>query len=301
MSEYKGLIFNVQKFSIHDGAGIRTLVFMKGCPLSCIWCSNPESQNNSIEIMDVKSNCNKCGKCAELCSVSAIDRLSYDIDRSICVKCGICAQNCFAEAKKIVGKYVTVDELMEIIDRDRIFYRNSGGGVTVGGGEPLMQSCFVAELLKSCKAANIHTAIESSGYGKWEIIKPVFENADQIFMDIKCFDSKKHKAYIGVDNTLILNNAEKIAKTGKEIVFRIPIIPSFNDNEENIMNTGKFIKNLTNVNNNISLELLPYHDFGKDKYRWLNIDYKMGDIAGPDKSALENYKKILRQLGVNIV
>lgn len=301
MDNAKGVIFNIQKFSIHDGTGIRTLIFMKGCPLRCLWCSNPESQHMGIEIMDVKAKCKGCGKCVAKCGQKGIDPETFSIDRNACIKCGECAKFCFAEGKKVVGREVTIYELMKTIEKDRIFYRNSGGGVTVGGGEPTMQSAFVAELLKKCRESHIHTAIETCGYGSWDQIKGVFEHADQIFYDLKCMDPDQHKALTGVDNGVILENARKAAKLGKETIFRLPLIPALNDGEENIRDTGAFVKDLMPYNDHISMEILPYHNFGRDKYRWLNVEYQLEKTEKPLQETVAQYNKLLEQMGIRVI
>lgn len=301
MDNSKGVIFNIQKFSIHDGVGIRTLVFMKGCPLRCIWCSNPESQNPGVEIMDVKAKCSGCGKCVSKCQNDAIEPNTYDINRDICIKCGNCTQFCFAECKKIVGQTVTINELMKIIEKDRVFYRNSGGGVTVGGGEPTMQSGFVTEFLKACRKAHIHTAIETCGYGAWERIESVFEYTDQVFFDLKCMDNEAHKNFTGVENTTILCNAANVAEMNKEVVFRVPLVPGINDSDDNIRKTGAFVKDLAEYNNNISIELLPYHNFGKDKYKWLNVEYKLEDTMAPLSENVSRYNEMLLGMGLNVI
>lgn len=301
MAGNTGMVFNIQKFSLHDGSGIRTLIFMKGCPLRCLWCSNPESQTHGIEIMDVKNNCVRCGKCAALCPAGAIHSDSFNIDRAICLKCGKCAEQCFANAKKTVGRMVSVDELMRIIEKDRIFYRNSNGGVTIGGGEPLTQAAFVEELLWRCGKSHIHTAIETCGYGKWDQIKGVFENTDQIFMDIKCLDPRQHERLTGVDNKLILDNAVKVAALKKETIFRVPIIPSLNDNEKNLRETGAFVESLTCINKAISLELLPYHDFGKNKYEGMGLNYSLPDLSKLKEEQMEKYKRLFRNYKINLI
>lgn len=301
MYKEEGIIFNIQKFSIHDGSGIRTLIFMKGCPLRCLWCSNPESQTSEIEIMDVKSNCNGCGKCVRLCSRQAIDAKTLSINKNHCNTCGICAQNCYANAKKIVGKKVTIDELMCTVEKERIFYKNSGGGVTVGGGEPLLQSSFVTALLKECKKFHIHTAIETSGYGKWDKVKDVFENTDQIFYDLKCMDSKQHKRLTGVDNTVILENAQKAAALKKEIIFRLPLVPGLNDQEQNIYETGVFLSGLKKLNEKISIEILPYHNLGRDKYMWLGIEYKLDHVEKPGDNILASCRRSFAEMGLRVV
>lgn len=295
-----GVIFNTQKFSIHDGGGIRTLIFMKGCPLRCIWCSNPESQKMGVEIMDVRTNCISCGKCFNLCENGGIDPETYLIDYSLCIGCSQCADFCYANAKKTVGKVVTLEELMKIIEKDRIFYKNSGGGVTIGGGEPLAQYEFVEELLRMCQSSNIHTAIETSGYGKWEHVRSVFHHCDQIFFDLKHMDDETHRRLTGVGNASILQNARQVAALGKNVIFRIPLIQGYND-EENVAETGKFVRSLDAAGDSIRIELLPYHNFGQDKYRWLDRDYALQGMKPMDKNVIQEYNNVLSDLGCNIV
>ena len=300
-ADMTGTVFNTQKFSIHDGTGIRTLIFMKGCPLRCIWCSNPESQRTGPEVMFVRSKCTGCGKCAALCREAAVDDVTFDIDRSRCVKCGLCTSKCYAGAKKMTGRQVTVREMMELIEKDRIFYTNSSGGVTVGGGEPAMQHGFVEELLKACRESHIHTAIETCGYGRWQDICGMFDNADQIFFDLKAMDPELHRRLTGVSNELILHNAEQVAVRGKDVIFRIPLIPGCNDSLTNIEETGAFVGGLSGNGRNVSIEILPYHDLGRDKYRWLDMDYGLEDTGKPDATQVEELKTILKDHGCSVV
>lgn len=300
-ADMTGTVFNTQKFSIHDGTGIRTLIFMKGCPLRCIWCSNPESQRTGPEVMFVRSKCTGCGKCAALCREAVVDDVTFDIDRSRCVKCGLCTSKCYAGAKKMTGRQVTVREMMELIEKDRIFYTNSGGGVTVGGGEPAMQHGFVEELLKACRESHIHTAIETCGYGRWQDICGMFDNADQIFFDLKAMDPELHRRLTGVSNELILHNAEQAAVRGKDVIFRIPLIPGCNDSLTNIEETGIFVGGLSGNGRNVSIEILPYHDLGRDKYRWLDMDYGLEDTGKPDATQVEELKTILKDHGCSVV
>lgn len=296
-----GIIFNTQKFSIHDGTGIRTLIFMKGCPLRCLWCSNPESQAPGLEIMDVKTNCIGCGACVMRCGQHAIKAEGFEIDRSLCIQCGACAKTCYANAKKVIGREVTVRELMELIEKDRIFYTNSGGGVTIGGGEPTLQHEFVTELLRACRESNVHTAIETCGYGEWERIKSIFDYTDQIFFDLKAMDAALHRKLTGVENGLILENAAHAAQTGAEVIFRIPLIPGCNDGEDNIRATGAFVSGLSADNDRISIEILPYHDFGKDKYRWLDVEYGLNGVEKPAEERVEDYRRILKKQGCRVI
>lgn len=297
----KGLVFNIQKFSIHDGKGVRTLIFMKGCPLSCLWCSNPESQSLSVEIIDVKSNCIKCGKCYYICPNKAVSDNDFNIDKDLCDKCGICADKCYANAKKKVGNVCSVEDLMEKIEKDYLIYRNSEGGVTVGGGEPMMQAEFVAELLKQCHSINIHTAVETCGYSSWDKAESIFKHTDQIFFDLKHMNSFEHKKLTGVDNSLILKNAEKLSGMHKEIIFRIPLIPTLNDNVENIRSTGVFVAGLMKRTADIKIEILPYHSMGVDKYMWLGREYELKEIKPPDKDYVKERENILKKTGCNVI
>ncbi len=301
MLNTKGTIFNIQKFSITDGTGIRTLVFMKGCPLRCVWCSNPESQEIGPEIMDVKNNCIKCGMCVEVCDIGAIDPETFDIDREKCIRCGKCADICYANSKRLTGEQYTVQEVLQKIEKDRVFYKNSGGGVTVGGGEPLMQAEFVAELLKNCKRLNIHTSIETSGFGPWDRVRSVFESLDHIFYDIKAMDSDLHRELTGVGNELILQNAKNIAEMKKDITLRIPLIPGMNDSDDNLKKTVRFIKELSKGNDNIKTEVLPYHDYGRDKYRWLGRKYWIEGKEKLSDAEMEKRKDIFRSAGLKII
>ncbi len=301
MEELKGTVFNIQKFSITDGVGIRTLVFMKGCPLRCLWCSNPESQKSGVEIMYVKTNCIGCGYCASACPQGAVDAVAFDIDRDRCIACGDCTKRCYANAKKIVGKQYTIHDLMEKVNKDRIFYQNSGGGVTVGGGEPLLQAAFVAEFLRECQRVNIHTAIETCGYCNWQSAEPVFTHTDQIFYDLKLFDSKRHKTFTGAGNELILENAVKVSRLGKETVFRVPLIKGINDDEQNLEATAAFVNDRAKDNPLVTLEILPYHSYGRDKYKWLNREYPLEGKGSLTAEELKEKTQFLKNNGVHIV
>ncbi len=284
----KGIVFDIQKFSIHDGAGIRTLVFMKGCPLRCYWCSNPESQKFNPEIAFIKNNCIKCGYCYSECEQGAIDSKNYDINRDLCISCGKCTKRCPANAKRVVGYSITVKELFQEIDKDRIFYRNSEGGVTVGGGEPTAQPEFVSEFLKMCRDNNLNTTIETCGYAKWGDVESIIEHVDSAFFDIKCMDTKKHKLLTGVENSIILDNIKKAAKK-IPITIRTPIIPGFNDDEKNLIEIINFSSELEKVQ---EIEFLMYHSLGVYKYDWLGLQYQLSHVKQPDEQYKEKIRKI---------
>ncbi len=251
----KGRIFDIQRFSVHDGPGIRTIFFLKGCFLRCRWCCNPESQSHEPEQMVTQ------GKV------------------------------------KTIGRDATVEELMEIAEKDRIYYRRSGGGVTLSGGECLYQSKFSAALLRACKEDGINTAIETTGFSEFENIVPVLEHLDLCLMDIKHISSEKHKRFTGVPNELIKENAAKIAKTVKELIIRVPVIPTFNDTPEEIADIAFFASGLAGVK---ELHLLPYHRLGYDKYIGLGREYSMGNAELLTREKIETLKAAAERSGLEI-
>lgn len=297
LKKIKGVIFDVQNYSLHDGEGIRTLVFMKGCPLRCIWCSNPESQNFNIEIGSLVKNCIRCGKCLEVCEENAICLPDFQIIRDRCNNCLKCAKACRVKAKKIIGIEITVDELIDIVEQDRIFYKNSGGGVTVGGGEPVGQSDFVSAFLYTCKTRNINTSIETCGYASKEVFEKTVEYTDVILFDIKHMDSKKHRELTGVRNEIILENAKRAGKY-KDIIIRTPIIPGLNDDLVNIMETIRFASSLPKL---VRMELLPYHNLGESKYDWIGKEYFLKNKKTYNtKEGREELRNRLNEIGHDI-
>lgn len=295
----KGMLLNIQRFSVHDGPGIRTLVFMKGCPLTCQWCSNPESQLQDPEMGYFESRCVKCGKCIDACPVGAISMTGDEeivTDRKICDACGKCVEVCSYQAREIAGEWVTVDYLLAEVEKDRDFYSNSGGGVTVGGGEPAQQSEFVTEFLKTCHDRWLHTAIETCGHVPWKNLEGILEFVDYIFYDIKHMDPEVHKRITGVSNKLILSNAEKVVSTqAKPVVIRIPVIPGLNDSEENIKATAEFVAGLGKVE---GLELLPYHRLGISKYEQFEKPYSLKEITAPEPEAMKPLNDIVASYGL---
>ena len=275
----KGTIFNIQKMSIHDGPGIRTTVFFKGCPLNCIWCSNPESQKPKKEIACFPARCVSCGYCAQVCPKGIIEKQApYNIiDRDACDLCEICVKECCTNAKKTIGEEYDTDGLLNEILKDKSFYDSSGGGVTFSGGEPLMQHEFLEEILKLCHENGVHTAIETTGYAKPETLEKVIEHLDLIFMDLKHMDSEAHRKLTGVSNDRILENLSLIAEKHDNIIVRIPVIPGLNDSEENIQQTADFV-----AGRGIKkLELLPYHNLGEVKYGQLGMEYALCETKTP--------------------
>ncbi len=294
----KGKIYDIQKFAIHDGPGIRTLVFMKGCPLKCLWCSTPQTQNSSPDLLYIEVHCNFCHSCVEACPKEAIkisEEGKIKIDRNLCNTCGECVEICQNEALKIVGDERTVEELYSEIMKDNPFFLRSKGGVTIGGGEPTMQPEFVSALLKKCKITFIHTALETCGYAKWEHLEKILENIDLLHFDIKHMDPLDHKKITGIPNEIILENAKKAAKM-KPIIIRIPLISGLNDSEENILNTARFAAGLGE--NLLRIELLPYHKFGTGTYEQLGREYELKDLESPSEEYMNKLRKIIESCGV---
>ena len=301
--EIRGTIFNIQKFSLHDGPGIRTLVFMKGCPLACKWCDNPEGQKAypQFSFMDIK--CVGADKCNAPCKVACPEgaiTLSQEgkpqIDRVLCTNCGKCVEACIYGALTILGRRVTVEQVLAEIEQDRPFYNRSEGGISVGGGEPLMQFDFVLQLLKRCRERFLDTALETCGHAPWEHLKAVSQYADLVYYDIKHMDPLRHKAITGVRNELILRNAKRLlkSKSGAEVIIRIPIIPRYNDSQENIEATASFVAEAGGK----MIELLPYHKLGISKYGQLGREYKLADVELPDEENMKRLRNIIRSHGL---
>lgn len=282
-------MFNIQRFSIHDGPGIRTLVFLKGCPLRCRWCSNPESINPYPEIMVFDYRCIKCQRCLERCQrgAIAIDDKGVNIDREVCDLCLNCVEVCSAHAIEKVGDYLTVEEIVREVEKDRLFYLKSGGGVTISGGEPLYQFEFLCNLTKSLKRNGFHVAIETTGYTTMQRLEEVLENVDLVLYDIKHMDPVLHKWGTGVTNDVVLENAKKVHK---KMWIRIPVIPGYNDSEPVFEKIAKFVVKLPTVE---KVSLLPYHEYGVQKYKRLGRMYKFIPPYKLDDKHIASLKKVL--------
>lgn len=257
-------IFQVQRWSVHDGEGIRSTVFFKGCPLRCKWCANPESWYNKVEIMVYQEKCTNCKKCLSVCKHGAIILVEgkITVDREKCMHCQACLAVCPNGARKRIGETVTVEQLMKVLRKDSIFYQESGGGVTFSGGEPFMQSDILRQLVMQCQSIGIDTAVETSGYFDVAENQDIIENLDAMFIDIKHMDSTVHQRYTGIGNQKILENIVAIAKINKNIVIRVPLIEEVNATERNIHALCVFMKAYTDIER---IELLPYHALGEHK------------------------------------
>lgn len=282
----KATIFNIQRYSLNDGPGIRTTVFFKGCPLQCWWCHNPESQSYKINLIKYPHKCIQCNRCITICE--------YPND---CHFCGACAKICPTEALQMVGKEMTVQYLYEEINKDRLFYEESGGGVTFSGGEPLSQHEFLINILKLCKHNEIHTAVDTSGYCDTNIIKEVAKYTDLWLYDIKHLNEDKHKHLTGVSNKIILNNLQTLVSLGSSIKVRVPIIPTCNDQLENIKALGNYLATLGLFNVNI----LPYHTLAEDKHLRFSMQYKLKHLNEPSEEYMKSIKNTLESYGLNVI
>ncbi|MFC1847642.1 glycyl-radical enzyme activating protein [Chloroflexota bacterium] len=297
-----GNVYNIQRFSIQDGPGIRTTVFLKGCPLRCVWCSNPESHKLLPEVAHRDSLCTGCRRCLEVCSEEAISVASSDgafavkIDREKCTNCGKCIGACIAGALKFYGQCMSVDEVFDEIKRDSLFYSNSGGGITIGGGEPLMQADFVTELFHRCRRIGIHTTLDTSGYASVSALEKVVAETDLVLYDLKLMSSKQHKQFTGKDNKVILRNAHLVIAKGVPMIIRIPLIPGINDSKENLGETASFVSEL---DNKLHTDLLPYHRFGESKYKMLDSYYELNGFKSPSREQVQIALEIFKQYGVD--
>jgi pyruvate formate lyase activating enzyme len=295
-----GIVFDIRKYSIHDGPGIRTTVFFKGCPLHCWWCHNPEGQFPGVEIILRSARCIRCGACVEACphGAAGLGEAGPELQRERCQRCGECTLVCYAEARQIVGREMTVAQVMAEVERDILFYDESGGGVTLSGGEPLFQRDFALGLLEACKEREIHTALDTCGFASWEAFGRVRGCVDLFLYDLKLVDDARHREFTGVSNTLILSNLRRLSERGHSILLRLPIIPGVNDDEANIRQTGKFVAALPRAH---SLEILPYHHAAAGKYAGLGQECPLPDTRPPSEERLGWIAEILRAYGLRVI
>jgi pyruvate formate lyase activating enzyme len=270
----EGIVFDIKRLSVDDGPGFRTVIFLKGCPLSCIWCHSPESIKAKPELVVYESRCIGCGRCVEICPNvvhQASDGGSRRIDRERCTACGQCTQSCYAGALEIKGQRIDAENLYHEIEKDRVFYDVSGGGVTFSGGEPLFQPKFLLDILKRCKKGGVHTAVDTSGYASQKVVRSILPHVDTFLFDLKCIDKTKHRELTGVSNSIILRNLKIIAETGTDIIISIPVIPGYNSSLENLVQTMGLMEKLR-----ISkMRLLSFNKFAGSKYKWLGRSFPL--------------------------
>ena len=295
MRPIKGEIFDIQRFSIHDGPGIRTVVFLKGCSLYCPWCCNPEGISYESELAYYPQRCFDCGECIHICPQKAITRSCKEdgvsIDREKCNNCGVCVPFCSSKALTFMGEEISVHQVMEEVKKDAVFYRVSGGGLTLSGGESMEQIDFTETLLSAAKQDGINTAVETCGYTSSENFRRVLKNVDCLLYDIKHTDSKKHKDFTGKDNGVILENIKLAVQICPSVTARVPYIPGFNDSEEEILEIVDFISSISVA----SLHILPYHNLGLSKYKSLGKTYRMASAKSVERKKVQRIKRLIEE------
>lgn len=294
-----GIVLNIQRFSLHDGPGIRTTVFLKGCGLRCWWCHNPESQHPKPELLLRAALCIQCGACVEECPHGAIrwDGNEFVTDRAICERCGACVAVCAAGARGIAGREMTVAQVMDEVLRDVIFYDESGGGVTFSGGEPLLQGEFLLDLLRACKAHDLHVTVDTCGYADSETLGRVSPYVDLFLYDLKLMDDQRHRVVTGASNKLILDNLRRLAADHRPVVLRVPVIPGINDDEDNLRQIGVLARSLPNITR---VDLLAYHTLGMDKHERLNRPNPMPETVPPSADQMTAIRNLLESFGLNV-
>jgi len=296
---HTGIIFDIKKFSIHDGPGIRTTVFLKGCPLSCWWCHNPESQAAGPVRVFRENRCIACETCLAVCPADAISKNGNGITTNgeLCTLCGECVDACYADAREIIGREVTVADVMAEIEKDIAFYDESGGGVTFSGGEPLLQRDFLRALLRACKEKEMHTTVDTSGFAPWTTFEHIRADVDLFLYDLKLMDNTHHQQFTGVSNRLVLQNLQSLSQRGQNIIVRVPVIPGITDTDKNIRQIGTFMAALPQL---YPVELLPYHQIATDKYQRLQTAYRLSEIQPPAPERMSQVAGLLREFNLQV-
>jgi pyruvate formate lyase activating enzyme len=295
-----GLVFDIKRYSIHDGPGIRTTVFLKGCGLHCQWCHNPESIDVRPELMHWPSRCKRCQACVQACPAGALSADAEGkvlVDRSKCDPCGRCAEACLYDAMQVIGREMSVDEVLSEVERDRVFFEQSGGGVTLSGGDPLVQADFAEAVLGACRARGIHAAIDTAGLSANGAFERLARQADLVLFDLKLIDTAAHKAFTGVSNTPILENLKALAGSGREIWVRIPLVRGVNDDEGNIRRTIDLVRSLGSVRR---IGLLPYHAGGLEKARRIGRESRFRKFESPSEDRLAAIEAAFREAGFDV-
>ncbi len=295
-----GLVFDIKRYSIHDGPGIRTTIFLKGCPLRCLWCHNPEGIDKAPELMHWPARCSRCYACLAACPAGAISKAADGaivIDKKKCDLCGKCAEACLYDAMQVVGREMTVEDLVKEIERDRIFYEQSGGGATFSGGDPLAQPAFLEELLGALRGRGIHTAVDISGFAPAPLLERIAAKTDLVLYDLKIMDGTKHRELTGVSNEPILENLRRLAANGTEVWVRIPLMAGLNDGQDNIDGSIAFLKTLKKIK---KIGLLPYHSGGNEKARRLGKESRTKTFEAPSEERFIAIEAAFRDAGFDV-
>jgi len=298
MSGTKGLIFDMKHFAVHDGPGIRTTIFLKGCPLRCKWCHSPESQNPHPEIIIHPEKCIGCGECVNSCQTGALTEPGK-INREKCTLCGDCVEACYAGALELIGMPYTVEDILKEVERDKVLIEISGGGVTLSGGEPAAQPEFTAQLLEALKERGYHTALDTCGHTPWETMQKLLVHTDLVLYDLKHIDPEIHEEFTGRNNELIISNLKRISASGvPALIIRIPLIPGCNDSDDHLRIMSQFLSSLRSVE---TVELLPYHRLGVPKYEALGRDYSLSHVKPDEKKRLLEIRALFNEFGLKTV
>jgi pyruvate formate lyase activating enzyme len=294
-----GTIFNIMRFALNDGPGIRTTVFLKGCPLVCAWCHNPEGLRVGHEVAYRQERCALCGACVDACPEHALSGTAAGIERDadLCIACGTCAETCVNGAREQMGREITVEDLVADLLKDRVFFDESGGGVTFSGGEPLLQFDFLAAALTACRAAGLRTAVETTGFAPAERVLALASLTDLFLYDVKFVDEERHRRFTGVSNTRILENLRLLSEAGAPLIVRFPLVPGVNDDDENVGAIASLTADLGTIP---AIHVLPFHAAAAGKYRALNMAYAMEGKRSPDQDQLRRVTAIITAHGVTV-
>ena len=299
----EGRLFAIKRFALHDGPGIRTTVFMKGCPLRCIWCHNPEGLRHEPQLAFYPHLCIACDKCYQACPSGALRKRSSpieDYEKEKCVLCGKCVEACPARAIELIGRDLSPDEVIMEIERDKHFYDTSGGGMTVSGGEPLSQADFTAELLSRCSGLGIPTILDTCGVAPFDDLDKCLEFTDHVYFDVKVVDDEKHKRLTGSSNRLILENLRRLGDSGKPLTIRIPLVKGLNDSPEDVSSFIDLIESLPPPTNLCRIEIIPYHKTGESKYRSIGLEYELKSQEIHSQEDLESIVALFKARGLTV-